>query len=145
MKRIIGIFIAILFLGYGLMRIGVGASLLAQTLEVVNFPDLADGVAEVKVFIEARAKDQILPFSLNGYFGYILAMGVLLSAGAAGALARTQLGYNTLGTYLVMYAALFVNFQEVNPKLIGLILQIVMLFLLYYLMPPTSDKSEKTT
>jgi len=145
MKRIIGIFIAILLLGYGVVRIGVGASLLAQTLDVVNFPDLADGVAEVKVFIDARVNDQILPFSLNGYFGYIFAMGVLLSAGAAGALARNQWGYNTLGVYLVMHAALFVNFQEINPKLIGLLLQIVMLFLLYYLIPPISWKSEKNT
>ena len=58
------------------MRIGVGASLLAQTLDIVNFHDLAEGVAEVKLFIDARANYQILPFSLNGYFGYILAMGV---------------------------------------------------------------------
>jgi hypothetical protein len=72
-------------------------------------------------------------------------MGVLLSAGAAGALARNQWGYNTLGVYLLMHAALFVNFQEINPKLIGLLLQIVMLFLLYYLIPPISWKSEKNT
>jgi hypothetical protein len=64
-KVVIGTFIAILLLGYGVVRIGVGASLLAQTLEVVNFPDLADGVAEVKLFIEARANDQIFPFSLK--------------------------------------------------------------------------------
>ena len=87
-KRFIGIFIAILLLGYGVVRMGVGALLLAQTLDIVNFPDLAEGVAEVKLFIDARANYQILPFSLNGYFGYILAMGVLLSAGAGGVIAR---------------------------------------------------------
>ena len=91
-KRFIGIFIAILLLGYGVVRMGVGASLLAQTLDIVNFPDLAEGVAEVKLFIDARANYQILPFSLNGYFGYILAMGVLLSAGAGGVIARAQRG-----------------------------------------------------
>lgn len=145
MKRIIGTFIAMLLLGYGVVRIGVGASLMAQTLEAVSFPDLADGVAEVKVFIDARANDQIIPFSLNGYFAYILTLGVLLSAGAVGALVRSQWGYNTLGIYLLMHAALFVNFQEVNPKLIVLVLQVLMLFLMYYLIPPTSDKLEKTT
>ena len=41
-----------------------------------------------------------------------------------------------LGVYMVMHAALFVNFQEINPKLLVLILQIIMLFTLYYLMPP---------
>ncbi len=145
MKRIIGLFIAILLLGYGVVRIGVGVSLLAQTLNVVSFPDLAEGVAEVKVFIEARANDQIFPFSLNGYFGYIVVMGILLSAGALGTIARNQWGYKLIGIYLVMHAALFVNFQEINPKLIGLILQIVMLFVLYYLRPPISGNSATIT
>ena len=135
-KRFIGIVIAILLLGYGVVRMGVGALLLAQTLDIVNFPDLAEANAEVKIFIDARANHQILPFSLNGYHGYILAMGVLLSAGAGGVIARAQWGFKTLGVYMVMHAALFVNFQEINPKLLVLILQIIMLFTLYYLMPP---------
>lgn len=84
LKRSLGIVIALLPLGYGLVRIGVGALLLAQTLGAINFPDLADAVAEVDVFIVARASYQLLPFSLEGYFLYIIAMGVLLSAGAAG-------------------------------------------------------------
>ena len=70
------------------------------------------------------------------YFGYLLAMGVLLSARAGGVIARAQWGFKTLGVYMVMHAALFVNFQEINPKLLVLILQIIMLFTLYYLMPP---------
>ena len=114
---------------------GVGALLLAQTLDIVNFPDLAEGVAEVKLFIDARANYQILPFSLNGYFGYILAMGVLLSAGAGGVIARAQWGSKLL-VFTWLCSALFVNFQEINPKLLVLILQIIMLFTLYYLMPP---------
>jgi len=140
MRRILGILIAVLLLGYGLIGIGVGAFLLAQSLEVVNFPELAEGVADVKVFIGARASDQLLPFSLNGYFGYILVMGLMLSAGAAGVIARARWGYIILSLYLLMHAALFVNFQEINPKLIVLILQVAMVLLLYYLMPPAPDK-----
>lgn len=135
-KHVVGIGIAILLLVYGIVRFGVGALLLAQTLDIVNFPDLAEGVAEVKLFIDARASHQILPFSLKGYFGYILAMGVLLSAGATGVIARAQWAFKTLGVYMVMHAALFVNFQEINPKLIILVLQAIMLFALYYLMHP---------
>ena len=145
MKRIIGIFVAILFLGYGLVRIGVGALLLAQTLDLINFPDLAEGVAEVKIFIDARANDQIFPFSVPGYLGYILVMGALLTTGAVGAIARYRWGYSLLGLYLVMHAALFVNFQEVNPKLAVLILQAAMLFALYYLRPPRSQDSVVST
>ena len=118
------------------MRVGVGALLLAQTLEAINFPDLADAVAEVDVFIVARASYQLLPFSLEGYFLYIIAMGVLLSAGAAGIVARFSWGFTTLGVYIAMHAALFINFQEINPKLLGLFAQIVTLLILHYLMPP---------
>ena len=136
LKRSLGIVIALLLLGYGLVRIGVGALLLAQTLGTINFPDLANAVAEVDVFIVARASYQLLSFSLEGYFLYIVAMGVLLSAGAAGTIARASWGFTTLGVYIAMHAALFINFQEINPKLVGLLAQIVLLLILYYLMPP---------
>ena len=138
-NRLLGIVIALLLLGYGLVRIGVGSLLLAQTLGAINFPDLADAVAEVDVFIVARAGYQLLPFSLEGYFLYIVAMGVLLSAGAAGIIARASWGFTTLGVYIAMHAALFINFQEINPKLLGLFAQIVMLFALYRLRPPAKS------
>jgi hypothetical protein len=40
MKIKIGLLITELLLGYGLIHIGVGVALLAQTLEVINFSDL---------------------------------------------------------------------------------------------------------
>ena len=139
MRRYIGLLIAALLLGYGLVRIGVGALLLAQTLDLINFAELAEAASEVKQFIDARISDQIFPFSLSGYFGYILLMGALLTTGAIGVIARYRWGFTLLGIYLAMHAALFINFQEINPKLIGLILQAVMLFALYYLRPPKSE------
>lgn len=78
MKNKIGFLIAIILLGYGLIRIGVGGALLAQTLEIVNFPELAEATLEVKEFISIRAGEQLIPFTLTGYFTYILVMGVLL-------------------------------------------------------------------
>ena len=138
MKRIIGLIIAILLLGYGLVRIGVGALLMAQEFDLINFKALSEAVLEVEQFIDARAGDQIFSFSVSGYFGYILVMGLLLSTGAAGAIARNRWGYTLLGLYLAMHAALFVNFQEINPKIIGLVVQTAMLFVLYYMRPPRS-------
>jgi len=41
-----------------------------------------------------------------------------------------------------MHAALFVNFQEINPKILGLILQIILLLYLYYLMPAKKKFTE---
>ena len=59
MKHILGLLIALVFLGYGVVRIGVGAALLAQTSEILNVLDLAEGVADVKTFIDARANEQL--------------------------------------------------------------------------------------
>lgn len=78
MKNKIGLLIAIILLGYGLIRIGVGGALLAQTLEIVNFSELAEATLEVREFISIRASRQLIPFILTGYFTYILVMGVLL-------------------------------------------------------------------
>jgi hypothetical protein len=136
MRHIIGLSIAILLLGYGLIRIGVGGALLAQSLAMVDFAELADAVSEVKLFIDARANEQLFPFSVPAYFAYIMAMGTALSAGATGAIARRRWGHALLGIYLAMHAALFVNFQEINPKLVGLVATAAMLFALVYLRPP---------
>ena len=132
-KNKIGLFIAILLLGYGIIRIGVGAALLAQTFEIVSSSDLAEASLKVKQFIDIRADKQIIPFTLTGYFSYILVMGILLTAGAIGAISRRKSGFILLWIYLANHAALFINFQEINRKLFVLALQVVLLFLLIYL------------
>ena len=140
MKNKIGLLIAILLLGYGLVRIGVGGALLAQTLEIVNFSDLSEATLEVKQFINIRASEQIIPFTLTGYFTYILVMGILLTTGAVGTIARRKWGFFLLWIYIAMHTALFINFQEINPKIIVLVLQVILLFVLIYLRPPKSLK-----
>jgi hypothetical protein len=35
-----------------------------------------------------------------------------------------------------MHASLFINYQEINPKIIVLVLQVILLFVLTYLRPP---------
>ena len=135
MKNKIGLLIAILLLGYGIIRIGVGAALLSQTFEIVSSSDLAEATLKVKQFIDIRADKQIIPFTLTGYFSYILVMGILLTAGAIGAIIRRKWGFILLWIYLANHAALFINFQEINRKLFVLALQVVLLFLLIYLRP----------
>jgi len=136
MKNKIGLISAIILLGYGLIRIGVGGALLAQTLEIVNFSELAEATLEVKEFIDIRASEQLVPFTLAGYYTYILVMGVLLSIGAVGTIVRRRWGFVLLWIYLGSHAALFINFQEINPKIIGLVLQVILLLALQYLRPP---------
>jgi len=136
MKNKIGLLISILLLGYGLIRIGVGGALLAQTFEIINFSDLTEATLKVEQFINIRASKQIIPFTLTGYFTYILVMGILLTVGAVGTIARRRWGFISLWIYLAMHAALFINYQEINPKIIVLALQVILLFALNYLRPP---------
>ena len=135
MKNKIGLFITLLLLSYGLIRMGVGGALLAQTLEFINFPELAVATLEVKEFINIRASEQIIPFSLKGYFTYIILMGLLLSFGAFCTIVRWRWGFILLWIYIGMHAALFVNFLEINPKIIVLVLQVILLCVLKYLRP----------
>ena len=136
MKNKIGLLISILLLGYGLIRIGVGGALLAQTFEIINFSDLTEATLKVEQFINIRASKQIIPFTLTGYFTYILVMGILLTVGAVGTIARRRWGFISLWIYLAMHTALFINYQEINPKIIVLALQVILLFALNYLRPP---------
>ena len=68
MKNKVGLLIAMLLVGEGLIRIGVGGALLAHSFEIVNFSDLAEATLEVKQFINIRASEQIIPFNQIGYF-----------------------------------------------------------------------------
>ncbi len=136
MKNKIGLLIAIILLGYGLVRIGVGAALLAQTFDMTNFTDLAEATLEVKEFINARSGKQIIPFTPAGYFIYILVMGLVLAIGAVGAIIRRKWGFVSLWIYIALHGALFINFQEVNRKIFVLALQVVLLIVLLYLRPP---------
>lgn len=139
MRSITGWVLSLLLLGYGLIRIGVGGALLAQSLDLIHFAPLADALSEVNGFIDARASKQLLPFSAPGYFAYIMLMGVLLAAGAAGVMRYKIWGFTLLGVYLLLHAALFINYQEINPKLITLAVQILMFMVLVYLRPPKKN------
>ena len=145
MKNRIGLLIAIIFLGYGLIRIGVGGALLAQTSDIISISNLAEATSEVEQFIDTRLNKQIVTFTTGRYFIYIIVMGVFLTIGAIGAISRTKWGFISLWFYIAMHAALFINFQEVNRKLFVLALQIILLLALIYLRPANSTKLKSIT
>ena len=140
MARIVGLALTILFFGYGLVRIGVGTALFAQSMDVIAFPQLAEAVSDVRLFIDEREDKQLVTFSVPGYFLYIVGMGAALVTGSVGAFVRKRFGLISLGLYLVMHAALFVNFQEVNYKLIGFLITVIMVIALGVLRPPAAGR-----
>ena len=129
MYRIIAIVIGIAFLAYGLLRIGVGSAMLGHELGIFDIDALQEPIEEVGEFLEEKADKQLVPVTVGGYVGYIALMGLTLSIGAIGSLTNKRFGLTLIATFLLMYAALFINFQTINPKIVHLAVAAV-LFLL---------------
>ena len=108
--------IALAFLLFGLVRAGVGALLALQSLGVTETAWLAGPVAEVAAFLERKNAVAIFAMTPTAYFLVIVAMGVLLLAGAGRYLLQRG-GLGLLAAYLGVHGLLFVNFLEINPKL----------------------------
>lgn len=133
MKRIPAILIGLLFLVYGLLRLGVGSALLAQELGLVEIEALNDPLNDVGAFLEKKEDQALIPVSTAGYVGFIALMGLTLSIGAIGSLANKRFGVPVIATFLVMYAALFVNFLTINPKIVHLAVATIFFLVLVWL------------
>ena len=135
MSRIIAIVIGVVFLIYGLLRIGVGSAMLGHELGMFEIDALQEPIEDVGEFLEEKAdKDkQLIPMSVSGYVAYIALMGLTLSIGATGSLANKQFGLPLIATYLLLYAGLFVNFQTINPKIFHLAAAAVLFLVLLWM------------
>lgn len=109
--------ISLAFLGFGLVRIGVGAAMTGQAMGWWSVGgEMAEALADTQRFIGERSVN-LAGFSPSTYLAYIAAMGVVLSAGAAARLFGRRWGLAMIALYLAMHAALFVNFWTINPKI----------------------------
>jgi len=133
MYRIIAIVIGIAFLAYGLLRIGVGSAMLGHELGILDIDALQEPIEEVGEFLEEKADKQLIPVTVGGYVGYIALMGLTLSIGAIGSLTNKRFGLPLIATFLLMYAALFINFQTINPKIVHLAVAAVLFLLLLWI------------
>ena len=133
MYRIIAIVIGIAFLAYGLLRIGVGSAMLGHELGIFDIDALQEPIEEVGEFLEEKADKQLVPVTVGGYVGYIALMGLTLSIGAIGSLTNKRFGLPLIATFLLMYAALFINFQTINPKIVHLAVAAVLFLLLLWI------------
>ncbi len=133
MYRIIAIVIGIAFLAYGLLRIGVGSAMLGHELGIFDIDALQEPIEEVGEFLEEKADKQLIPVTVGGYVGYIALMGLTLSIGAIGSLTNKRFGLPLIATFLLMYAALFINFQTINPKIVHLAVAAVLFLLLLWI------------
>jgi hypothetical protein len=133
MRRYIEIFLTLVFLGYGLIRIGVGSFLLAQVSGLIDFQAFQGPIVDIGHFLSKSEQKQIIPVSIVGYLSYIVLMGVILSTGAFRTFRNKSFGLSFIAVFIMMYVMLFVNFQTINPKAIHLCLCIVLFGLLIWL------------
>ncbi len=120
MRKSIAIIISLVFLGYGLIRIGVGSALLGQETGVIDVEAFRDPIHDVGKFLAKSQDKQIIPLSVAEYVAYIALMGFVLSIGAIRTLNNLKNGFAFIGAFIAMYALLFINFQTINPKAIHL-------------------------
>lgn len=134
--RALALLACIGFLLFGLVRVVVGGAMLAQVFGYVDFPEFAEAIVDTAEFLAMNAERSIIAFSVPAYFGYIVAMGLVLFTGAIGALRRKPWGVKLIGLYLAMHAALFVNYLTINPKIWLLMGGIALLILIAIVRKP---------
>ncbi len=116
MRKYISILISIAFLGYGLIRIGVGSALLGQEIGLLDLQAFREPIRDIAGFLAKSSDKQMISVSVAGYVSYIALMGLVLSIGAIGSLKNQKYGLALIGAFLAMYSLLFVNFRTINPK-----------------------------
>jgi hypothetical protein len=147
MKRLrdaLGWLLAAAFLAYGLVRLAVSGLLLAQDASVIQVPGLAEAVEGVDAFLLERADRQWVGLGMTGYLTYYAAMGFALTLGAIGAFLRRTWGLGLIGLYLLMHAGLFVNYQQLQPTLVHLIVAVVLFLALIRVRPPKRNSTSRS-
>ena len=115
----LAIAIALFFLGFGLVRMGIGAAMFGYELGWWTLGgEFAEVLPEARDFLAKHASQAIFPWSVSFYFALIFVMGVVLSAGAWSYLrgARGK-GLALIAVYLALHGGMFLNYQLINPKI----------------------------
>lgn len=117
--RILAIVIALGFLFFGLVRLGIGFAMLgAESGWWAPVGEMVEALGETRTFLAENAAQAIFAWSVPFYFGLIAVMGAVLAAGALLYLAgRRGAGLVLIAIYLALHGSMFFNYQLVNPKI----------------------------
>ena len=118
MKRALAVVICLIFLTSGLIRIFAGGGMFGMEAGWWSpGGEFAEAMTDTHRFFGEQATN-LIGFTPLTYFGYIVFMGLTISLGAIGQFWRKQWGLVLIGIYLLSHGALFVNFMEINPKIL---------------------------
>lgn len=117
--HILCMLICLAALAFGVARLGIGAAMFGFEQGWWQLGgEFAEVLPEARHFMAVREDQAFFPWSVSFYFGLIMAMGVFLSAGAVQYLRkRYRSGLALMAVYLLTHGGMFLNYQEVNPKL----------------------------
>ena len=115
----LAIAVALFFLGFGLVRMGIGAAMFGFELGWWTLGgEFAEVLPEARDFLAKHAGQAIFPWSTAFYFALIFAMGAVLASGAGEYLrGRRGSGLSLIALYLAMHGGMFLNYQLINPKI----------------------------
>lgn len=130
--KLLAAVICAIALFFGLVRIWVGLALMTQAAGVFEFAAFNEPIKDIRQFLLEMNDQALVPLTTVAYLSIIAFMGYCLVFGAVGSWYRQKWGYGLLATYLFTHAALFVNFQTINPKINILIAGIIMLLILLF-------------
>lgn len=112
--------LAIGFLVYGFARVFGATMVLMGQIGLLDKPEVTAAVELLRNNSAALNAKAFIPLNVEQYLLYSIFMGVVLLISAAAALARKGWGVWGVLAYNVLFAAMFLNFQEANAKLIHL-------------------------
>lgn len=143
-ERIPSLVITLLFLAYGLLRLFGGMAIVAQATGLIDVPDLREALSDVDSFMEDKRDQALIPFSSIGYLAYLIVMAFALTSGTIATLWRKAFGPPLIGTFVALWAMLFVNFQTINPKVYHLAVFTILFGILWWLerRPPAQKEDQ---
>ena len=125
--------IALLFLAYGGVRLGVSSLLILQVSSLIDLEALRGPIIEVADFMTDKAPQSLVAFSAAGYLVYLWVMGLALTAGAIACLRNYRQWMPLIASFIGLYALLFLNFMTINRKFSHLIVCAILFGLLVWL------------
>jgi hypothetical protein len=139
LRKILRWLVAGALLIYGLMRLVVGLGLLGHQIGLFEISSFQEPIDDVATFLFEHHDRAAVPMSVAGYVGYIATMGLVLSIGAIGSMVGRRYGPALVAAFLALYAALFLNFQTVNAKIVHLVVCAVLFVILVQVRTRSED------
>lgn len=124
------------FVVYGIARVFGATIILLGFFGMLDKPEVTAAVEKLRANTLVLNTHAFIPMTVEQYLGYSILIGAVLIISALGVLSKRSWGAWGVIAYNVLFAAMFINFQEANAKLIHFGVGAVLAFVLFFLSAP---------